>query len=418
MSLTLNELKLHENLTIEPEYQGWIDDFYTQFGEHTASHIITTLFEQPQSIVHLQEHFSVYNSSHNPKSHAELYGYTIFEPIFQTLFKTLDSDTQAEFINRCLSPRKNYLQAHIILRTPDIVLRRDQVERALTQGDYYIHQCVVMNHTIALNHEQLDRGFFCNEKQMRQLRDLYVKRHDANLDKVHIERLLQDDDDDIVMAIASNPHIHFTEEQVSAGLAHDNFGVRLAFAQNPTIHFTKEQIETGLLSIDQNDFYDYYGHTDYRPHDIQLAFINNNNIHLGETHIDTLLDNSYHKRNNRLVEHLLKRSHLSLTEKQLDTILAIPYAEVHPKYVLQNPNVFLDDRQIIQFMMQQSISPEVLITFYFSREDVTVSDTVLNVMKIMKNDSANAFMVNHENQKQRNNVNQNNDSNNGQRPKI
>ena len=145
--------------------------------------------------------------------------------------------------------------------------------------------------------------------------------------------------------------------------------------------FTKEQIIRGLN--DKGFEYDAYDDTyeDYNPSDVILAFLYNSNITIPKEEINNIL---YGYDKERFVEPIVERSDILLDEQQIDYILdKNNRASV---LMLKNDNIHLNDQQLLKTLYKDKNWPKYLAEFYLNRENVTISDLVMSVLKAFPDD--------------------------------
>lgn len=372
-------------------WQNAIKDFYQALGAMQAQDIIHTLFTQPQTIPHINERYG-FDSNEDT-----VYGMHIYIPIFHALFDTLSDEQRNHIVEQILNGQPEHNRgtfAKIFFSNPRMneTLSEAQKEQALQHNNGAITEALLANQHIVLKADVVQTGIFAPQKPGYgyDLNVAYATRHDANLNAQQLEQALNHPENDVVMAIASNPSMPFTSEQVSWGLTQDDFEMRIAFAENYGIHFTDEHINLGMRYPNDipDDFFDG-GYHDCCPTDVMQAFIANPQVNLSEKHIDKVLDREHMY----LTELMLKKDNLILNEKQIEKILAIPPSYLYPGDVLENPNVHLNDKQLLKYMMQYPQAPEFLIKFYFSRENVVISELIIGALGVLDNEEANAFLA-------------------------
>lgn len=304
-----------------------------------------------------------------------------------TLINTLSKNEKEELFDFSLEQsNKNFVR--IMLKNPEVVLTKNQFDKIFyhvhdTEYHHHFHslkQALVENKNIPLTEEQINEGVL---KWDSGLNTIFAQRGDNRITTDTIEVLINETNEDscfnekVLIELLKNKNLQFTDDQIEYFLTHDDFRIRAECARNYQLSFTKKQIQRGL--DDEGFEYDGYDDTynDYDPSDVINAFLQNPNIKISKKEVNSLLQ-GYNDHVN--VELLVQEEHIKLDEKQIDIIL--DKNDRSSALLLQNKAVHLNDQQLLKVLYKDKYWPKYVAENYLNREDVTVSEVLLSVLKI------------------------------------
>lgn len=308
-----------------------------------------------------------------------------YNHMYFTLINSLTENEQKSLMDYSLAEKeKNF--AKIMLENPEVKLTEEQFNTVINMTNqvsnwcYTLRKALIENKNIPLTAEQVNEGVL---KWDGGLNISFASRSDNRITKETIDILINDQNEDscfndqTLVALLKNKNLQLTEEQIEFFLSHDDFRLRAECARNYQLSFTKDQIKRGL--DDEGFEYDGYDDTysDYDPSDVINAFLQNPNIKITKKEVNSLLQ-GYNEHVN--IELLVQEEHIKLDEKQIDIIL--DKNDRSSALLLQNKAVHLNDQQLLKVLYKDKYWPKYVAENYLNREDVTVSEVVLSVLKI------------------------------------
>lgn len=303
------------------------------------------------------------------------------------LINTLNEKEKQELLDLSLTT-VDIRFAAILISNPEVVLTEYQFDAIFNINGKYrdqnqaykyrtLKEYLILNNNIKLTDEQYHNGLLNFDYGLNLIfsqRNQFVPSH-------IIDQLIQFEEfnlEDILINILNRKQTMFSEKQIDYCL-NGCFLLRLACALNYQFNFTAEQIlkglnDTGFMYNDYNES-EFYDDTDYQGWDVQIAFLENTNAKIPQEYIDLIFsdkDFKYH------IEHLLKRHDFCLNEEQLNHIIKLKNETTYlilDKYIL-------NDKQILELLYTSKYWKVYLVKKYFNRDDITLSETIINVLKL------------------------------------
>lgn len=307
------------------------------------------------------------------------------------LINSLTSLEQENLFDFVLSQPNKYF-GKIMLENPEVKLTKDQFNKIfypLINVDYHnyghiLKIALVGNKNIALTEEQVNEGVL---KWDSGLCDIFAQRGEKCIHSRTIDILINNENkeglsnDRVLIELLKHKNLDLNHEQIELLLTHDDFRVKAECARNYQLNFTEEQIQRGLN--DEGFEYDGYDDTysDYNPSDVVNAFLQNPNIKLSKDEVNNIVG-GYNEYAN--LEAFVQKQDLQLDSSQIDTIL--DKNDRSSALLLQNNNVILNDQQLLTVLYKDKYWAKYVAENYLTRENVTVSEILLSVLKIHPNE--------------------------------
>lgn len=306
------------------------------------------------------------------------------EHFYYTLLNSLTESEKQTLLQEELdkSPEKRRF-AEILVKNEQVKLTQEQFDMIFNEKHPYAHSlkgAMIDNKNIPFTESQINEGLLNWDSG---LSINYAKRGDTRITHETIEALIHESNEasyhneDVLVELLKHKNLKFTPEQIEFFLTNDNFMLRAECARNYQLSFTKNQIKRGLE--DEGFEYEAYDDTyaDYNPSDVVNAFMNNPKIKLSKEATNNIVY-GYNEYAN--IESFVQKENLQLEKEHVNRIL--DKNDRSSVLLLQNKNVHLDDHQLIKTLYKSEHWPKYVAEYYLSRDDVTVSEVVLSVLKI------------------------------------
>lgn len=312
-----------------------------------------------------------------------------YNHMYFTLINNLTEEEQKSLMDYSLSQKEKPF-VEIMLKNPEVKLTEEQfntifnMTNQISDWCYTLRKALIENQNIPLTKEQINEGVL---KWDGGLNLAFARRTDDLFTTETINILMNDENedscfnDDTLVALLQNKKLQLTPEQIEFFLTHDDFRIKTECARNYQLKFTPEQIERGLN--DEGFEYDGYDDTyqNYNSSDVVNAFLHNPQIKLPQTEVNNIV-RGYNEHAN--IETFVQKENLTLNESQIDEILK--KGDRSTALLLTNKNIFLNDQQLLTVLYKDKSWAQFVANEYLSRENVTVSEVVLSVLKIHPNE--------------------------------
>jgi hypothetical protein len=283
--------------------------------------------------------------------------------------------------------QENKRIANIFLTNPKIKLSQEQFNKVFNSKDVQLKISLISNNSIPFSIEQINDGIL--DKNEMSL--AYAKRHGTNIYTKTIDGLIEDDSysgENILLELLKNNNINikFTSKQIDLFLESNNFELRVAVAKNYNIQFNENQIIKGLN--DKGFEYEAYDNSydGFSKSDVIEAFLENPNIIISKNEISNIIKNKDY-----LIEILLERKDIEFEDSHINSILEMNNSS--SVMLLSHSNLQLNDNQILKLLYQKPYWPKYIAEYYLNKENITVSETVLNVLKISESEEIQKVII-------------------------
>lgn len=304
------------------------------------------------------------------------------------LINTLTEKEKQELLDLALTT-VDIRFAAILLSNPKISLTETQFDAIFNINGKYreqnqaykyrtLKEYLILNNNIPLTEEQYHNGLLNFDYGL----NLIFSQRNQVVPSHIIDQLIQVEEsnlEDILINILNRKQTMFTEKQIDYCL-NGSFLLRLSCALNYQFNFTEEQIikglnDTGFEYFDYGDSEVSNEDIDYNGSEVEIAFLENTNIKIPQEYIDLIFSDSNFKYH---IEYLLKRHDFCLNEEQLNYIIQLKNEITYlilDKYIL-------NDKQILELLYTSQYWKKALAKKYLNREDIKLSDTIINVLKL------------------------------------
>lgn len=299
---------------------------------------------------------------------------------FFTLANSLSEIEKQSILDLAIEKNKHF--AAILLENPEVKLTETQFNNIFNNqsNNYNLKKKIIQNKSIPLTVEQINDGLLNGDSDLNVI---FAERAESCVTKETINALMNETNsstyrnEDVLEALLKNKNLHFDEIQIDWFLHHDNFKLRVECALNYNLPFTERQIQKGLN--DEGFEYEMYDDTynDYSPKDVIFAFLSNPNVTIPKQEIDSIIYSN--DREGDLLT-LVEKPNLKLTEEQIDAIISKNSKAMY--YLAQNDDIILNDNQLLKMLYSSIHTPKFLAEHYLTRDNVTVSDIAMNILKI------------------------------------
>lgn len=320
---------------------------------------------------------------------------------YYLLINSLNKKEKETILDLALEQRDMRFTA-ILLSNPEVSLTEQQFENIFNYKNNkpdeaykyrQLKEFLILNKNIHLTDEQLRNGLLNFDYGLNKA---FAKRLSPNIPSDIIDLLIKNDVhdlDEILIDVLEHKEVVFSEKQIDYCLNHSNFLLRLACSKNYHFNFTKEQIIKGLQDegFDNSDEYEIVDCRELgiEESDVIFNFIENKNIKIPEDFISSLFNDTTNQFNNHLINNLLNRDDIFWNEAQVNYILQL---KNHVTVSLLDKCI-LNDKQILELLYTSKYWSKVLAQKYLIREDIELSETIINVLKLSDCKEINDFLL-------------------------
>jgi hypothetical protein len=360
------------------------DLLFLNYAEKNIIEILQDMIDNPEFIkINLEFINKKDNNSLNYKKR------DVFTNFCNQLISSVNKEEKIKLLNDAIE--KGSFLASILISHPDIEVEESKIDKILKSRKEDLIIALFQNKKIPLSNQLINDGLF-----NFSLVEFCIDRIDSPnmINKSTLTELVNDYHNDIIIKLLDRDLINIDNELMDKFLNSDDFFLRLKCSTMYDFKFTKKQILKGLNDEGfEYEAYDYK-YDKFNPSDIIYNFIKNINIKIPAEFISDVI---CYKDKNYFLKELLERKDIILNEQEIDFVIN-KIDNIIPILKTQK----LTDYSILKTFFKAEYTPKLLIDNYFSRDDIKLSNLVLNVLAESKDENVKSFLSNYKEKSQTN----------------